>query len=145
MEEKILSLEGLVYEQTLADFPKEKVITVLGRFPAISPDEPCIVKVAKLPLTDAQWPNMSKPTGLSLSLAMSNNEYYQFNGTLGSDFNAVKVDITCPATQRHIDKETASAGRLVVRETPALYDSVTKPLIEARPEVGAVGARLGWE
>lgn len=76
-------------------------------------------------------------SGVSLSLIDHNDIYYRAMAKFG-DTPFCKLTVIHPATAKHIAKYTRQE-RLLVQETPALYQSVVEPYISANP-----ASRLQW-
>jgi hypothetical protein len=76
----------------------------------------------------------------ALSPTVANNEYSQYMCDLPAGVIQSKVDIVHPATAAHISKAAAAQARHVcVRETAHMYDTVTKPFINALS-----ASRVSW-
>mmetsp|Transcript_15624 Transcript_15624/g.47127 ORF Transcript_15624/g.47127 Transcript_15624/m.47127 type:complete len:308 (-) Transcript_15624:580-1503(-) len=129
-------LAGFVVSEVLNRDPLSKSLTLLGTFSG-DRQGPAIVLLTRRPFAaeDAQ----RTVSGVTCREKQFENDIYsKYTAALQLEHSLINVDLTCPATERHISK--ARAQRFVmVRETPTDYAEVTLPYIRSIPT-----ARLGW-
>ncbi|KAF9052263.1 scavenger mRNA decapping enzyme [Hymenopellis radicata] len=132
----MIDLSTFSCERILNQEPEKKRITLLGSFPPLngSTERSCaIVRIEKTSFA----PDFDLSSVVNIKPMQSTDIYSWFAGWLASSPEKrpqgdVKIDVICPATQDHINKYSPQRS-LLVRETPELYSSVTKPYIDSFP------------
>ncbi|KIY63788.1 HIT-like protein [Cylindrobasidium torrendii FP15055 ss-10] len=141
-----MSLEALnqfVLDQVLNEEPEKKQIALLGTFPAAwTPQSPApassvsdrlraIVRIEKTAISSSF--SFSQVSDASLTQSTDIYSWLALWLKPTSDsLGDAKVDIIFPATDDHVRKYSPQKS-LLVRETPELYASITKPYIDAFP------------
>lgn len=124
-------IHDFVCDEVLSKNEAEKSVVLLGKIR----QELCILKISRLPL-----PTFTAHGKLPLSVRYlhARNDIYSWGtGAVLEDGN-VYIECILPATATHIAKYK-EGRRLVVTETPAVYEAIVKPYIEAQR-----GDRLEW-
>ncbi|VDB95599.1 unnamed protein product [Peniophora sp. CBMAI 1063] len=124
------NLRDFVFEKILNEDPLLHTVTLLGTQKINgSENVPAIIRIEKtaLPVFTDGFVERSE-------LIESTDIYTWLFGWLPkSDDNPdVKINVICPATETHIRKYSAQKFH-IVRETPALYERIVKPYIDAFP------------
>ncbi|KAH9974044.1 scavenger mRNA decapping enzyme [Lactifluus volemus] len=120
-------------ERVLNEDPATHTLVLLGSLK--SPDnlvgqgKTAIVRIERTPL-----PSFSDGLISAVRLLESNDIYAWMLGWLSpsQDRPDVKINVICPATDAHIRKYSKQQIH-IVRETPALYERIVKPYIDAFP------------
>lgn len=113
--------------RVLQDQPERRMIVLEGRFPSQNPDTPAVVILNKTPFNKTSIDSVLNSEA-KLQLEFQNDSYGKYNCLIKPEMNLVKADLIFPATQKHIDKYTASPLR-IINETETLYQVVTKPFL----------------
>lgn len=135
----------------LADFEVSRVLStsalqlvLLGEFRS-QPGQMALVKIkrAASPFDDGDDSHAALSQALGgarLSLDMVNKKYGYFSATIPGLSSATwNVEVVWPADERVIKKHTPASWRLV-RETPSLYETATKPFAFGDSSTW----KLGW-
>ncbi|KZV60849.1 scavenger mRNA decapping enzyme [Peniophora sp. CONT] len=123
-------IRDFVFERILNEDPLLHTVTLLGSQKiAGSANVPAIVRIEKtaLPVFTDGFVERSV-------LIESTDIYTWLFGWLphSADNPDVKINVICPATETHIRKYSTQRFH-IVRETPALYERIVKPYIDAFP------------
>ncbi|KAI0042788.1 scavenger mRNA decapping enzyme [Auriscalpium vulgare] len=125
-------LKGFKYERVLNEDPVAHSVVILGTYkPEASEDEarPAIVRIEKTAL-----PSFSEDLISHASLIGDTDIYKWMFGWLktSEDRPDVKINVVYPATEVHVRKYSKQ-NICIVHETPAMYEKVVKPYIDAFP------------
>lgn len=130
-----IDLKEFVFDRVLDENALAHTLAVLGTLPSsTTPFEPlrAIVRFERTALSATVASQLSSGILESTKQIGSTDIYSWFFAWLHKrdDFPDVKIYVICPATEVHIRKYTKQ-DVLMVRETPALYQSIVKPYILA--------------
>lgn len=130
------TLDGFTIQETLYEDSIGKAVVFLGCF-SDKKDEQAIVKLTRRPFDTKDAHRMMKAISFREQL-FENDVYSKFAAVMSEEDSLVNLDLTYPATEKHINKARAQQF-VMVRESPEAYAAVTKPFIEAIPT-----SRLCW-
>ncbi|GAA5832611.1 hypothetical protein JCM3766R1_004264 [Sporobolomyces carnicolor] len=130
-------LKTFEYERTLNEDARALVVYLLGTAVPEGSQEraPAIIKIEKTPYEPGEAVALTSPDAWSrLQMKTCNDIYATSLAWFAPGRSTADVQLTsiCPATEKHILKYSIQKHRLV-RETPALYESVVKPYIDSIP------------
>ncbi|TFY51808.1 hypothetical protein EVJ58_g10369 [Rhodofomes roseus] len=133
----VAALRLFAFDRVLNYDAATQTIVLLGSFPAAdgaSERSPAIVRIEKAALPVDQPAALLESAIADVRLIENNDIYTWLLGWLAPSTARpdVKINIICPATDVHIRKYTAQKF-LVVHETPALYERIVEPYIDAFP------------
>eukprot|EP00242_Pyramimonas_sp_CCMP2087_P014524 CAMPEP_0198197488 /NCGR_PEP_ID=MMETSP1445-20131203/1092_1 /TAXON_ID=36898 /ORGANISM="Pyramimonas sp., Strain CCMP2087" /LENGTH=301 /DNA_ID=CAMNT_0043866787 /DNA_START=65 /DNA_END=970 /DNA_ORIENTATION=- len=123
------SFKGFHVEQILGDDSLSKHVAVLGRFEGH--EGQAIVKVSRRHFATESIPRLLSEETKTV-LHFENDVYTKFDATVPADFAEVTIDVTYPATAKHIAKATAQQF-VMVKETAEVYAEVTQAYITSLP------------
>lgn len=132
------TLRNFKFERILREDSLNHLVVFLGSFPDLEGDGSdiqAILRLEKTAFNPAQIPSIFNAlSGIAkVRLEQSTDIYTWMFGWLGPGREQdLKINIICPATDVHIRKYTKQE-RLIVRETPELYEKLVKPYIHAFP------------
>ncbi|KAH9036546.1 scavenger mRNA decapping enzyme [Lactarius hengduanensis] len=129
------NLERFVFERVLNEDLTTQTVVLLGSLKPNSDSDsdglgiPAIVRIERTAL-----PTFSSGLISTTSLIGSTDIYSWMFGWLSpsQDRPDVKINVVCPATDVHIRKYSKQQTH-IVRETPALYERIVRPYIDAFP------------
>ena len=126
----LTNFQGFTVQKVLMESADKKLMAIQGTFQERGDDgSTAVVILEKSPFSEETIPNvLTKRTGLKKQFR--NDVYALYDGYIPSEINRTKVNVIWPATQKHIDKWTSSPS-FMVEESPALYNTVVLPFIEA--------------
>ncbi|KAH9990963.1 scavenger mRNA decapping enzyme [Russula compacta] len=127
-------LGRFVFERVLNEDSLTHSVVLLGTLPS-SPDTPDgQVKTAIVRIERTALPSFSDGLIATAKLVESTDIYAWMLGWLShsEDRPDVKINVICPATDVHIRKYSKQQVH-IVRETPALYERIVRPYIDAFP------------
>jgi len=78
-------------------------------------------------------PNKAVEPAIIAEQLQQNSKFYQFLVHAHPTLVPLSVTLIYPATKQDFDKYAACAS-VIIRETPAVYETVTKPYIASSPE-----------
>ncbi|KAG2448698.1 hypothetical protein HYH02_006054 [Chlamydomonas schloesseri] len=133
---QLTSLKDFEVVEVLNQDPLNKSIALRGRF-AGRPDDDAVLLLARKPFDGGDVTGLAGP-GLSLQLDFVNDIYSKYVGRPPPQHSGITVDLIYPATAKHVQKHREQK-RIMVTETPELYERVVLPYIRAIPP-----ARLQW-
>ncbi|GAA6003012.1 hypothetical protein JCM10207_001944 [Rhodosporidiobolus poonsookiae] len=136
-------LSTFQYERTLSEDSRAIVAYLLGTaIPETSEERsPCIIKVEKTPFSPNEAPSLATASVWSSVKTVTCNDIYSTSLAWfapGREIADIQLSSICPATEKHIKKYSVQQSRLV-RETPALYETVVRPYIDSIPP-----ATISW-
>ncbi|KAJ3505420.1 hypothetical protein NLJ89_g7426 [Agrocybe chaxingu] len=132
------TLNNFSFERILHEDPITHSLTLLGTFPNqndVSAKVQAIVRIEKTALSAEDSPRFFGENGLirNVEVEESTDIYTWLFGWLKEERERdVKINVICPATEVHIRKYTTQE-RIIVHETPGLYEKHVKPYIDAFP------------
>ncbi|KAJ3343456.1 hypothetical protein HDU93_008115 [Gonapodya sp. JEL0774] len=146
------SLQGFVFERVLSEDTTTRNITILGTLPSSedpSKHLPAIIRVDKTALPKESAKDLVGHILGELQVIDHNDVYTWINArtrlpdsNIESDGISIPADwklfLIHPATTQHIAKYSEQ-DRVFVRETPELYENVTRKYIESVP-----ASRIDW-
>ncbi|KAI6156970.1 scavenger mRNA decapping enzyme [Pisolithus tinctorius] len=143
-----IQLQDFEFERVLDENPYFRCLNVLGTLPASSvsssiaslpgstPNDrlPAILRLERTPFPLTLPQEFSSGVLENTKCLASTDIYTRINGWLKrrDDLPDLRINVICPATDVHIRKYSKQ-DVLMVHETPALYETVVKPYIEAFP------------
>lgn len=126
-------LDNFTYERVLSHNTRTKLIYLLGNIDGTA----CILSLEKLPYDTLTIPTLGRHVD-HLDEEVENNIYGWGLGHVQADSLDTQIKYIYPATDLHIRKYE-DQQRTMIKETPAVYDKVTKPYIDSIP-----AARIEW-
>ncbi|KAG0172785.1 hypothetical protein DFQ28_002945 [Apophysomyces sp. BC1034] len=120
-------LEQFKFERVLSHDTRTKLLHVLGHVG----DEAAILTFEKAQYEESEIPELPKLVQ-NLTDVVNNNIYGWGSANLASRLPDTRVKMIYPATEIHIRKYEAQA-RYMIAETPAIYEQMTYPYIQAIP------------
>lgn len=118
------SLEGFQLERVLSVDTKTKSVAVSGRFEGHT----AVIVAEKTPLLLTPTSRLFSGAA-ELECRFSNDIYGQYGvRTADTDLGSLQITTVCPALDKHIEKYS-NQSLFLVRETPEVYQSITKPFI----------------
>jgi len=125
-----IKLSDIKYRRCLQDNPQNKLIVLEGE---IKKDTALII-MEKTPFKEDEMKSIftdaNKEMNGSLKKDFTNDIYGNYALQLPAQMNQIKTTIIHPATDQHIEKYLRDEFR-IFRETPDLYETVTKKYLEA--------------
>jgi len=122
------NLKNIKFKRILSNVAERKLVVIEAE--VLNSSDPAVIILEKPPWKEENVVGvLSEST--SANQQFNNDIYGQYSVEPKQEFNAVKMNLVHPATQKHIDKYLESPGHLVA-ETPELYSSVTLPHIKAQ-------------
>ncbi|KAL8601446.1 hypothetical protein ACOMHN_042450 [Nucella lapillus] len=109
---------------------KNKLVTFLGRFADDEESKDAVVLLERLPFEESRIEGMLTSENGRTEETLKNNIYSTHNVFTSRIEADAKATLICPATSKHVEKYSEHAS-FIVRETPQLYDTVTKPCIQS--------------
>ncbi|KAH9911666.1 scavenger mRNA decapping enzyme [Fomitopsis serialis] len=130
----IAALRLFAFDRVLSHDAATQTIALLGSFPAAGARNTAIVRIERAALPIDEPTTLLESAVADVRLIERNDIYTWLLGWLAPSAARpdVKINIICPATDVHIRKYTAQKY-LIVHETPALYERIVKPYIDAFP------------
>lgn len=129
-------LSGFVVAETLNDDPLAKTISLLGSF-TDGREGQAIVQLTRRPFTATDTQRMVQGVACRQQ-QFQNDVYSKYAAELAAEDSLINVDLTYPATEKHISKARTQQF-VMLRESPEEYAAVTEPFVKAIPT-----ARLAW-
>lgn len=127
-------LRNFQFERVLSHDTRTKLVYVLGRVE----DKPAILSFERMAYDDKLCRELAARTR-GLKDAVENNIYGWAEGTVSFEGAPdTHIKSIFPATELHVSKYSEQA-RLMVVETPALYENITLPYIQQLP-----AERIQW-
>ncbi|KAI8996823.1 HIT-like domain-containing protein [Pilobolus umbonatus] len=126
-------LNQFVFTRTLSHDTRTKLVYVLGRVD----EKDCILSFEKTQYEDVEIPSLNAKAE-NLDEVVINNIYGWALTKVLTDRLDTRVKVIYPATETHILKYE-SQPRVLLLETPSLYQTVTLPYIKSIPK-----SRLEW-
>ncbi|KAJ1495010.1 HIT-like domain-containing protein [Baffinella frigidus] len=136
MDLSLTSLDGFKLERVLGRSALYKSVAVVGTFEGR--EGRAVLSMQRRPFDEGALPEMLS-AGASLSRDFQNAEYGIYSMLPPEKHNALKCDITYPATEKHMAK-FVDPRFLLLQETPEMYKTITWPYVQ-REELGD---RIGW-
>ncbi|KAK9793487.1 hypothetical protein WJX73_002981 [Symbiochloris irregularis] len=122
-------LSGLEFDSVLSQDPLTKTIALLCR--ERGTNDRAVVVLSRRAFSESDAAAILSDKS-KLELQFQNDIYSKYAGILPTELAQVNIDITSPATDKHISKHQAQSYSMI-HETPEDYRSVVLPFIEAIP------------
>ncbi|CAO3587232.1 unnamed protein product [Absidia cylindrospora] len=126
-------LKSFQYERVLSHNTRTKMIHLLGQVDG----QACILSLEKLPYDDNAIPTLGQHVD-TLADEVENNIYGWGLGHIRLEHLDTQIKYIYPATDLHIRKYEEQQ-RYLIKETPTVYDQVTRPYIDSIP-----ATRIDW-
>lgn len=120
-------LSKFKFERVLSQDTRTKLVYLLGQVEG----QDCIVSFEKTQFEDSVIPKLTSSVG-AMDEVVENNIYGWCMAQMKYDVLDTRVKTIFPATDVHIAKYEAQA-RVMVVETPSLYETITLPYIKSIP------------
>ncbi|KAI9302111.1 HIT-like domain-containing protein [Cunninghamella echinulata] len=126
-------LQNFQFERKLSQDSRSKLVHILGKVNG----KDCILSIEKLPFEDEALSTFGQSIA-QLDKQVDNNIYGWGYGHYDLAVLDTKIKYIYPATELHIKKYEEQAKVMII-ETPKVYQQVTKPYIDSIPS-----SRIDW-
>ena len=130
VQDSFTSLEGFQCEKVLSVDSKTKSVAVSGKFKD-DPEHMAVIVAEKTPLLLTPTSQLFSSSA-ELECHFSNDIYGQYGvRTADKDLGSLQITTIYPALDKHIEKYS-DQNLYLIRETPEMYESITKPFVSSQ-------------